>query len=329
MNLHLVHALNARRDTGHFPAGDVRRHRRRFSAAGLIRLLTATCVLAVATIAGVQAAPEPSVRVLAAHPVVHAITGHLALNTGIAVELAVPDNLPPTRHSAYFSGRGAGQLNRLAGSADAVVTLRSAWPEDPLYPHARRNNIRIVEIDAARPVDGGLPGVALHRDAAVDGQYSWMDPTNLGRMADIVAHDLQRLAPRDEATIAENLAEFKHRTVILNARVGTVLADKDNLSVFSLSDRLDYLATGFNLELTGRDARDDSTWSPETLDALTKHLTSEGVAAVLHHREPAAEINQAILASGAHLVVLDAAGRDPIAEMMKNLERLDAALGGR
>ncbi|MDV3059445.1 metal ABC transporter substrate-binding protein, partial [Pseudomonas paracarnis] len=33
--------------------------------------------------------------------------------------------------------------------------------DDPLYPVARRSNIRIVEVDAARPVDGGLPGIAV------------------------------------------------------------------------------------------------------------------------------------------------------------------------
>ena len=63
--------------------------------------------------------------------------------------------------SSYFTGRGAPALSALAQDADAAIGLRSLWADDPLYPVARRSNIRIVEVDAARPVDGGLPGIAL------------------------------------------------------------------------------------------------------------------------------------------------------------------------
>jgi hypothetical protein len=53
-----------------------------------------------------------------------------------------------------------------------VIGVRSLWADDPLYPIARRSNIRIVEVDAARPVDGALPGIAVQPGLKVDGLNS-------------------------------------------------------------------------------------------------------------------------------------------------------------
>ena len=93
------------------------------------------------------------------------------------------------------------------GPADAVIGVRSLWADDPLYPIARRSNIRIVEVDAARPVDGALPGVALQPGTS-DGLNSqpWMATNNMGRMADVRAADLVRLAPSAKPAIEANLA---------------------------------------------------------------------------------------------------------------------------
>ncbi|MDI7059458.1 metal ABC transporter substrate-binding protein, partial [Pseudomonas aeruginosa] len=100
----------------------------------------------------------------------------------------------PARRPAFSAGGGAGGLARAAGRAAAVTALRSIWSDDPLSPLARRSNIRIVEIDAARPVDGALPGIALRPGSDLHA-YPWLNPTNLGRMADVLASDLERLAP--------------------------------------------------------------------------------------------------------------------------------------
>ncbi|MFH7457112.1 metal ABC transporter substrate-binding protein, partial [Pseudomonas syringae pv. tagetis] len=77
-----------------------------------------------------------------------------------------------------------------------VIGLRSSWAEDPLYPNARRSNIRIVEIHAARPVDGSLAGIDVQPGQGADGLNSqpWLSSKNMGRMADVVAGDLVSLA---------------------------------------------------------------------------------------------------------------------------------------
>lgn len=279
--------------------------------------------LTTSTHANAQATKSTAeVKVLAAHPLAHALTLRLIKGSGVVLERAAPDSLPPTRHAAYFAGRGATSLAAAAQSADAVVGLRSVWPEDPLYPLARRFNIRIVEIDAARPVDGELPGVALFPGAPGEGQHAWLDPTNLGRMADIVAHDLKRLAPDSAPSISDQLAGFKREVVVLNAKAGAALAPLEDVTVFSLSDRLDHFASGFNLDLLGRDHRDDTAWSPETLTALSLRLRDAKVAVVLHHREPAPAVARAVSKGGALLVVLSALGADPLAELGVNVDRV-------
>lgn len=267
-----------------------------------------------------------AVRVLAAHPLAVGIARWLVEGSPVVLDRVVPDALPTTRHLAYLTGRGADALAKAAASADAVVGLRSVWPEDPLYPLVRRSNVRIVEIDAARPVDGALPGVALRPGAAGEGQYAWLDPTNLGRMADIVAHDLRRLAPDSANTIAQRLAIFKQQVVTLAAEAGRALAAIDNVSVVSLSDRLDHFAAGFNLDLVERDAREDDAWTPDALTRLAASLRQQQVTVVLHHRVPATAVAQSVQASGARLVVLSTLGQDPLAELQGNVALVVKAL---
>jgi len=279
--------------------------------------------VAASTLVSTQAPKAATeLKLLVAHPVAHALTRQLIEGTPLVLERAAPESLPPTRHAAYFAGRGAAALAAAAQSADAVVGLRSVWPEDPLFPLARRTNIRIVEIDAARPVDGALPGVTLLPDASTDGQHAWLDPTNLGRMADIVAHDLKRMAPNSERQISEQLAGFKREVVTLTAKAGAALAALEDVTVFSLSDRLDYFASGFNLDLFGRDPRDDTDWSPEALTNLSQRLRDAKVVAVLHHRETASKVARAVREGGARVVVLATLGSDPLAELAANVDRV-------
>lgn len=260
-------------------------------------------------------------KVLAAHPVAHALAVQLVRGTSIEVVRAAPGNLPPARQIAYFEGRGAIALARLAADADAVIGLRSLWPQDPLYPLARRTNIRVVEIDAARPVDGALPGIALQPNADIGG-YPWLHPVNLGRMADIVGADLERLVPSDARALAANLAGLKQRLVALSARTEGALLDATNVTVMSLSPRLDYLASAFNLELV-------PVGDVSTPAALAEAIRRDGVAAVLHHEALAPELAQAATAAGAKIVVLATSGEDPVAELEGNAGRVVEALRGR
>jgi ABC-type Zn uptake system ZnuABC Zn-binding protein ZnuA len=251
----------------------------------------------------------------------------LLKGTEVSLERAAPANLPGTRQSAYFSGRGAPALGKLASDADAVIGLRSLWPDDPLYPMARRSNIRIVEVDAARPVDGALPGIAVQPGMA-DGLASqpWMASHNLGRMADVIAADLVRLAPADKAKIDANLAAIKQRLLKLSADSEKRLAGADNLSVVSLSEHFGYLISGLNLDGISTDARPDTEWTPEALKQLTTILKDNDVALVLHHSQPSDALKAAITEGGSQLLVLSTDGADPVAELESNVGLVVTAL---
>jgi ABC-type Zn uptake system ZnuABC Zn-binding protein ZnuA len=269
-------------------------------------------------------------RVLASLPITYGLGEVLLKGTNVSLERAAPANLPGSRQSAYFTGRGAPALSKLASDADAVIGVRSLWPDDQLYPIARRSNIRIVEVDAARPVDGALPGIAVQPDLKVDGLNSqpWLASNNMGRMADVMAADLVRLAPAAKAQIEANLATLKQRLLKLSADSEARLARADNLSVMSLSDHFGYLIGSLNLELIGQDARPDAEWTAEDLKKLMATLKDNDVAVVLHHRQPSEALAAAIAESGSRLLVLSTDAADPVAELEGNVDALIKGLSG-
>jgi ABC-type Zn uptake system ZnuABC Zn-binding protein ZnuA len=268
--------------------------------------------------------------VLASLPITYGLGEVLLKGTDVQLERAAPANLPGSRQNAYFTGRGAPALSKLATSADAVIGVRSLWADDSLYPIARRSNIRIVEVDAARPVDGALPGIAVQPDLKVDGLNSqpWLASNNMGRMADVMAADLVRLAPSAKPAIEANLATLKQRLLKLSADSEARLASADNLSVMSLSDHFGYLIGSLNLELVGQDPRPDAEWTPQDLKKLTATLKDNDVAVVLHHRQPSEALKAAIVDSGSRLVVLSTDAVDPVAELEGNVDLLLKGLSG-
>ncbi|WP_122460245.1 metal ABC transporter solute-binding protein, Zn/Mn family [Pseudomonas viridiflava] len=268
------------------------------------------------------------VRVLASLPITYGLGQILLKDSGVVLERAAAANLPGSRQTAYFTGRGAEALRGLAVKADAVIGLRSIWADDPLYPNARRSNIRIVEIDAARPVDGSLPGIAVQPGQGVDGLNSqpWLASNNMGRMADVMAADLVRLAPAAKPKIEGNLAALKQQLLKLSASSEASLASADNLSVVSLSDRFGYLVSGLNLELIDSQALTDEQWTPEAVQKLTATLKDNDVALVLDHRQPPEPVKAAIDEAGSKLLVLGIDGADPLAELQGDIEQIIGAL---
>ncbi|MCT4887003.1 metal ABC transporter substrate-binding protein [Pseudomonas aeruginosa] len=264
------------------------------------------------------AAQSAQVTVLASLPVTHALAERLLRDTKVKLQRVAPANLPASRQASFF-----------AGQADAVIDLRSIWSDDPLYPLARRSNIRIVEIDAARPVDGALPGIALRPGSDLHA-YPWLNPTNLGRMADVLASDLERLAPGAAATIQANLATLKKQLLEATASNETRLAKADNLSVISLSERLGYLLAGLNLDPLDVEIQADDGWTETNIQAFAEELKSEDIALVLHHRQPPKPLADAIAASGARLVVVDTEAADPVAGLESDMKAIvEGLLAGK
>jgi len=275
-----------------------------------LSLALAACAL----FAGPLHAETQPVRILASLPITYGLGASLLDGSAVQLQRAAPANLPASRQPSYFAGRGAGALDKAARDADAVIALRSLWPDDPLYPLARRSNIRIVEVDGARPVDGALPGIALRSDGGdALASQPWLNINNLGRMADVIAADLNRLAPEAKPQIEANLATLKQRLLKLSAASESRLAELDNLSVASLSDHFDYLIDGLNLDLVELSVATDAEWTAENLALLSAELRDNDIAAVLVQRQPPADLAKAISDGGSSLVLIEDNQDTPIA----------------
>ena len=160
-------------------------------------------------------------------------------------------------------------------------------------------------------VDGALPGIALRPGS--DLHAPWLNPTNLGRMADVLASDLERLAPGAAATIQANLATLKKQLLEATASNETRLAKADNLSVISLLRTPRLPARRAQPGPAGREIQADDGWTETNIQAFAEELKSEDIALVLHHRQPPKPLADAIAASGARLVVVDTEAADPVA----------------
>lgn len=289
-----------------------------------MRRVTLAALLLLATAPAARTAGAETV--LAGHPVTAGLAQALTRGTAVTVEAVVPPAIPMGRQHSFLGGRGEARFAEAARKADAVLTLRSVWAEDPLYPLARRANIRLVEIDAARPIDGALPGIALRDGAA----FPWLGVANAGRMADILATDLRRLYPGSAAAIDANLATVKRGLLALSSKAVRSFAALPDPSVAALSDRFAMLAADFGLDLRKVWTHDDRDWTPERLAELTAVLKAERIPAVLHHRQPAPEIAKAVADGGARLIVLDSLESGPPAAidaaLAKAAEQLEAGL---
>ncbi|MBC2677864.1 metal ABC transporter substrate-binding protein [Pseudomonas baltica] len=289
-----------------------------------LRKLTVALALCAALAPAIQAA-EP-VKVLASLPITYGLGQLLLKDSGVQLQRAAAANLPGSRQNAYFTGRGAEALAGLAGAADAVIGLRSLWPDDSLYPLARRSNIRIVEIDAARPVDGVLPGIAVQPGVSGLNSQPWLSSNNMGRMADVMAADLVRLAPAAKPRIDANLAALKQQLLKLSADSEARLAKADNVSVVSLSDRFAYLAAGLNLDTVATQVLNDEQWDTAQLENLSMTLKDNDVALVIDHRQPPEAVKAVITAAGSKLLVLAEESDDPIADLQAHMSAVIQAL---
>ncbi|WP_020179001.1 zinc ABC transporter substrate-binding protein [Methylopila sp. M107] len=309
------------------------------SLAGLV---TALALLAVAA-----RAEEQRVTVLTAHPAAQALASALASGAPIDVRPVQPEKLPASRLASFLAGRGAASLRDLAATADAVLTFRSFWPDDPLYPNARRANIRIVEIDAGRPLDGALPGIATlapaddrevysaldlsPMPASGEGAAPWLSPTALGRMADVVAADLERLAPQAKARVSSNLAEIKRRLITAKAKADAALADAPSTTALALSGRYAYLANDLGLELVASITAAPNEWTAQRAEKLAALIKSREVAVVLLDVEANVDVAAAIASAGAKALVVAqvGGGDDPVAVAENNLDRIAKAFAER
>ncbi|ABN78682.1 metal ABC transporter solute-binding protein, Zn/Mn family [Cereibacter sphaeroides] len=290
---------------------------------------------------GAKAAAAP--RILTALPAAAALARALLEGTGAEVVPVQPDRLPASRLPSYLPGRGADALAQLAPQADAVLSLRSLWPGDPLYPQARRSNLRITEIDMATPLDGALPGIARRDPPRNDAVYRaldltpmsalevemapWLSPAALTHMAAITAADLQRLCPDVAGRIASNRDTLAARLRDLRAEAEQGLLAAPDLGCLTLTPAASYLAADLGLDLLAEIIAAPREWTPARAARLTGWLRRNAVAAVLTDKPAEGDLRTAIADAGAREILLTPVGgsdASPLPALQASIEAIIA-----
>ena len=132
----------------------------------------------------------------------------------------------------------------------AVVDLQRVWIYDSLFEFARRENIKVIEIDASYSYQDNTSLSLLinnyHKGENV-GQtnpYVWLDLGNANKMTQIIAHDLIRLFPENKDVINKNL----EKTLNILEKLAEEYNSLDNIDgVIVLSENLNYLITYLNI----------------------------------------------------------------------------------
>jgi ABC-type Zn uptake system ZnuABC Zn-binding protein ZnuA len=284
------------------------------SARRLVALLAAAALLPSAR---AQDASGP--LVLTGTQATYSLTVALTSGTPIRVQNVPADGRQLTLLKDYIQRR-MDTLEPTFAEATAVVSLTNALPVDPLYRFAREANIRIVDIEAGVPWSLDAPGVALadtptsnvawgdDTDATETAvaPYFWLSVSNSIRMGDIIAHDLEALFPEHGEAIAANLETLKRALLELRGDYQDRLIAGGADVVFALTSDFVYLTNDMGLYVDGYFIKQDVRWTEADLSALTKHLRDNAIKVVIHKWEPSEAIQNAVLAAGAELVVLDA-----------------------
>lgn len=229
----------------------------------------------------------------------------LTADSSIEVIRAIPADFSPDVHT-YYLKKYFERFSRLAQRAYGVITVASSWPDDPLYPWARRANIRIVNIDAITPLDKSRAGVPLLDFSAQPGKSPvvWNSPGNTARIADIVGTDLQMLFPSEREQIQANLNSLKKALFKLRSRFETAIGMADYFEVIAFSFNHAYLTEEFGIALVDSLVKPGAKVTPQEVMEVATRARAKEVQVVLCGRSPSTEINDLLVSQGLKVVVL-------------------------
>ena len=236
-----------------------------------------TLTLIALSICGLLASFSASATsILVAHPITVGIAESLLKDTDVEILPATPTSLPASRQLNYLENRGKDELVELSQKADGVITAKSIFAQDYLYPLARRSNIKIIPIDIATPIDGAQSGVAkLALD--IDEHPVWLNPNGLSAMLMIFSDESTRLDPKIKEQVAQNLDAALNRLRKVTNDMEFALDSSEVDPVILVTDpALDYFVQGLQMQSYHID--DTTAASPE---ALATFLAQKGINIVI------------------------------------------------
>jgi len=247
--------------------------------------------------------------ILTATPVTYMLATELTKGTGITTQYLPPKRYGISRLPNWFSSKGATLTEKAAIDAQVSITLGAVWPQDPLFVHARKGNIRMIEVDASQAISPRAQGVAALRleDGSIS-PYTWLNPTNLTRMTAIVSQDLQQVWPQQAATIASNQQALMMSVRHLINQQQAMLLDNEIDSVVLLSSELEDFASGNQLFVVERLTKPELEWSAADKQQLVKLLTEDDSLWVLTSKRASKQL-KTLVPNPARILTIDSIDR--------------------
>lgn len=262
----------------------------------------------VALTVPVQAQAEVQDRVLTSLPVTYWLTKQLVNETPIEVVYLPSPRFSLQRHQSWFDSEQQ-KVAKYAREAKAAVTIRSIWPQDPIYPQLRQYNIYLVPIDAAQALIPRAPAVSSLRNT--QGQispYVWLNPLNLTTMLNNISLDLQQIFSSQQTIIQANqqrvARELQQQLFTNQAR----LLKHEVEDVVLLDEALLDFAAGYSLSIQGQQFKPELEWNTQDQQQLKQWLQTSPDVWLLMTRPPSPAL-KALLGEFSRYLVIDPLSR--------------------
>lgn len=272
-------------------------------------LIQSVCAVAMIATGASYSYSVKAEDILTATPVTYMLASELTHETGITTKFLPPKRYGVSRLPNWFATKGDEVTKEASKNAQAVITLGAVWPQDPLYIYARQGNIKVVEIDASQAISPRGQGVAaLRLSDGTTSMYTWLNPTNLTRMAAIVSDDLQRLWPNKAQQIEKNQQQLMGNVRKLINAQQQVLMDEEIDSVVLLSTELEDFASGNQLFVVDRLTKPELEWTDADKQKLAALLAEDKTLWLLSTKKLTSS-QQALLPEGTSVLVVDSVDR--------------------
>ncbi|MGO2320265.1 MAG: ABC transporter substrate-binding protein [Vibrio toranzoniae] len=246
--------------------------------------------------------------ILTSTPVTYALATELTKGTDITTEYLPPKRYGIDRLPNWFGTKGVSKVLKSGEKATVALTLSSIWQADPTFVYARQGNIRLVEVDAAQAITPHAQGVAAITLSNGDvSKYAWLNPTNLTRMAAIVADDFKLLWPVQSETIDSNLQRVMLDVRELINKQQAVLLDNDVDSVLLLSESLEDFASGSQLFVEERMFKAELEWTEQDKAKLKAMFSEDDALWLVTAKKPTTLIKS--LVPNERILIVDSVDR--------------------
>jgi len=269
--------------------------------------ISATVLLLTSTLGFSQ--KVEAADILTATPVTYMLATELTKGTDITTQYLPPKRYGLSRLPNWFNSKGATLTAQAAIDAQVAITLGAVWSQDPLFVHARKGNIRMIEVDASQAISPRAQGVAALRleDGSIS-PYTWLNPTNLTRMTAIVSQDLQQVWPLQAATIASNQQALMMSVRYLINQQQAMLLDNEIDSVVLLSSELEDFASGNQLFVVERLTKPELEWSAADKQQLVELLTDDDSLWILTSKRASKQL-KTLVPNPARILTIDSIDR--------------------